>query len=107
MRRELDGCRIDRWSRPDGSELLEISGELDSVNAADVTQIVCDLVARADVTLDLGGVRFVDSSGLRALLRGAGSAREAGHSMRLANVTPRTAKLIDLAGVTGLMDLTE
>ena len=104
---ELDGCRVRSRAEPDGALLVEISGELDCINADAVSRILCDGAARADLSVDLGEVRFVDSSGLRALVRGARSARDAGHALRLVKLTPRTSKLLEVAGLSDLLPVDE
>jgi anti-anti-sigma factor len=56
-------------------------------------------VRRQSVTLDLGRVRRIDAGGIGALLSLYASAREAGHSFAVANLTPRVAEILELVGL--------
>lgn len=55
--------------------------------------------------LDLGGVAFIDSSGLRTLLALSRSAAEAGHVVTLRSVGPEVLRLLEITGTTGQFDI--
>jgi anti-anti-sigma factor len=86
--------------------MVAISGELDTLNAHQLGQILCDIADGGDLILDLAEVRFIDSSGLRALVRVACATRDAGRSLRLVQVTSRTSKLIEIAGLAAVLTST-
>jgi anti-anti-sigma factor len=52
-----------------------------------------------DVILDLGGVRFIDSTGLRSLLRVANLSRGVGGELRLQRSTAAIQRAIEWAGL--------
>jgi anti-anti-sigma factor len=51
---------------------FRLDGELDMATADDLSQIFRDAPSNDPIVLDFSGVSFMDSSGLRALLEGAG-----------------------------------
>jgi anti-anti-sigma factor len=52
-----------------------------------------------DVSLDLGGVRRIDSTGLRSLLRVANLSRGVGGELRLQRASAATQQAIEWAGL--------
>jgi anti-anti-sigma factor len=71
--------------------VAELAGEIDSAAEATVGRMLVDAVGpgRADLVVDLSAVRFLDSSGFRALLRARD--RVAGLAGRLRIVCPEGA----------------
>jgi anti-anti-sigma factor len=57
------------------------------------------------VVIDVGGVDFIDSSGLRSLLAAARSADRRGASVVLRDVGPEVARLLDITGTAGQFTL--
>lgn len=88
----------------------QVTGEIDH-HAARL--LMTELVNRVDaampreLTLDLGGVSFMDSSGIAVVLRTWKRMRELGGSMTLQNVPPQAAKVLRAAGVDKLLPFTE
>jgi anti-anti-sigma factor len=54
------------------------------------------------VTLDLGSVAFIDSSGLRALVVGHKALEERGGALVVANPSPTAARLLEVTGLDEL-----
>ena len=50
------------------------------------------------IAIDLAGVEFIDSSGLRTLIVAQKRARANGHSLILRSVGPQTRRLFELTG---------
>ena len=65
----------------DGIVLAAPEGRLDTAAAPAVEERLVALVEASPVVLDLAGVRFVSSAGLRVLLRAAKAAKAAGRSI--------------------------
>jgi anti-sigma B factor antagonist len=57
------------------------------------------------VVLDLGGVEFIDSSGLRRLLGASRRASARGSSVVLRDVSPEVGRLLDITGTAGQFTL--
>ena len=81
----------------DGDRLC-LSGELDLSSTSTLT----DALAAHDgqeVVLDLAGVTFLDSTGIRALVE----ARRARAGVRVVNPTEAIRRLFDLTGTLGVL----
>jgi anti-anti-sigma factor len=76
---------------PDGL-VLRISGELDLVSEPQLNQALAQLEGRA-ATLDLSGLAFMDSTGLRTLL---GAAREYPDVKLQGPLQPPVQRLLEL-----------
>ncbi|MCU1607411.1 MAG: anti-sigma-factor antagonist [Modestobacter sp.] len=84
-----------------------VSGELDLYREAELRSAVNDvLVDRAPdrLVLDVCGLQFLDSSGLRALLNCRDRARSVGVPLTLAVTPGPVTRLLDLAGVRDWFD---
>lgn len=57
------------------------------------------------VVIDLGGVDFIDSSGLRTLLSASGRARDNDRRVTLRAVGPEVSRLLDLTSTTGQFEI--
>ena len=55
--------------------------------------------------VDLGGVAFMDSSGLGLLVKLRQTAESSGLRLRLLNVPHRVGRVLDYSGVTALFDI--
>lgn len=66
-----------------------------------------DAAMPRELTLDMGGVSFMDSSGIAVVLRSWKRMRELGGSMALQNVPPQAAKVLRAAGVDKLLPFAE
>ena len=82
---------------------LRLIGELDLSTAPILHERIADQLGDGHaVTLDLTGVPFVDSSGLRVLILAAREAAEHGLEFALLEPLPaQMARLLDVAGLTG------
>lgn len=83
--------------------LVRISGELDIASAPRVRGEVADGLdepVRA-VVLELSGVGFMDSSGLRALIDVASECDSSGRTFALASPSPRVERLLGMVGLDG------
>ena len=90
--------------RKEGDGLVVfVSGELDLVLETDLVKCVDEVIQGADshrcVVLDLSGVSFIDSSGMRALLICQEHALQHQSEMRLTKLSVPVRRLLDLAGV--------
>jgi anti-sigma B factor antagonist len=79
-------------------------GELDLATAGEVrTALRAEAEARGRVTLDLGGLRFLDTSGLRLVLETAKASERDGFGFVVLPGSPEIQRLFDLAGVTAMV----
>ena len=87
--------------------VITVRGEVDLYTSPDLRKAIMDAVrtAEARVAIDLGGVEYMDSSGVATLVEGFKSANE--HSKTFKLVTPSDAvmKVLELAKLDGIFEI--
>jgi len=82
----------------------KLSGEIDAHTAPLLATAMATLPP-GDVTVDVAGVSFMDSSGLRVLIEAATRARDGGGDLIIANPTPGISRLVEISGLGGQLRL--
>lgn len=83
-----------------GETVVRVQGELDIATAPDLEQAVLRPRAPGErVVLDFAGLRFMDSTGLRILLRARTEARAGRWELYLRNVPDNVQRLFAISGV--------
>lgn len=92
-------------SQPSEPHVLSMTGELDVVSVPDVLERVPALVADAEsLVVDLRGLSFLDSSGVRFLHRLQHTCAASGTDVRVvAPPTCRARRVLDIVGMTLLV----
>lgn len=93
-------------TRPgDGAAVVEVAGSVDAVTAPRLTEALQAAVAGGEprVVVDLAGVHYVSSAGIRAILAGVKAARSAGGNLAVAAPQPQVREVFDLAGLTTIV----
>ena len=87
------------------SVVIIVTGSIDSLTAADLSEALTrEIEAGArQVVLDMTGVEYTSSAGLRALLAGVKLARHHGGDFRLAGVQEFVFKVLELSGFTSIL----
>jgi anti-sigma B factor antagonist len=76
-----------------------LQGELDLASFETVDQVLRDAAERAnEITIDLSGLTFMDSTGLRLLLKADARARADGHSMRVTGASGEVKMVMEITG---------
>lgn len=88
----------------DGRALVLAEGDIDLATAG----ILRDALARAledspSLVVDVGGVGFIDSSGLNALVWGHWEAEKAGGSLRIRRPSPMLCRLLEITALESLL----
>jgi anti-sigma B factor antagonist len=99
-----------RFNRVD---LLAIKGRLDAASASQFRQQIDALFqqGRYRIVLDLAGLEYIASPGLRVLIEARKRARDwkindlEGGDVRIANLPPRIKEVFDLTGFTSLFEI--
>jgi anti-sigma B factor antagonist len=80
---------------------VTVTGRVDSATAGDLEAALNALTSegKSNFVLDLGGVDFLSSSGLRVLVTTLKSVRKSGGDVRLAQPSQRAQDAINLAGL--------
>lgn len=81
------------------------SGEIDAHTAPTLAKAID--AAGTDVTLDLSGVEFVDSSGLRVLIDAHQRLGDAGGSLTLVAPSEPVRRLLEISGVDGYLNVAD
>ena len=81
-----------------------VSGEVDIHTCAQLEEVLLRLAEDGvmTITLDLGDVAFIDSSGLRALVVGHKALEERGGALVVANPSSTAARLLEVTGLDTL-----
>ncbi|MBX0328619.1 STAS domain-containing protein [Oscillochloris sp. ZM17-4] len=94
-------------------DLLEVTGRVDAATASKLKQQIDALFdeGRYRIVLDLAGLEYVSSPGLRVLIEARKRAREwkitdlEGGDIRIANLPPKIKEVFDLTGFTSLFEM--
>jgi len=73
-------------------------GELDAFTVGQFREALSELTGVQALLIDLGGVPFLDSAGLGALIGGVRRAREAGGDVAVYGARPAVARLLHTTG---------
>jgi anti-sigma B factor antagonist len=85
---------------PGGERVIFVQGELDIATAGDLERAVLRPRQPGEqVVLDLGGLRFMDSTGLRVLLRARTEAKAGRWDLYVRNVPANVRRLFSISGV--------
>lgn len=85
---------------------LAVTGEIDAHTAP----LIADAIAGAEpdrIVVDLSGVEFVDSSGLRVLIEAHQQRTGHGRSMVIVNPSVVVRRLFEIAGVDSYLDVAD
>ena len=95
--------RIDMGLDPTGAQVVTLSGELDSSNAATLQERVASIPPRPPQRLifDLTGLRFMDSAGIAVLIGAAAKAS----SMSLRNPSPIIRRVLEATGLSNVFSI--
>lgn len=96
--------RIVRSDRP-GMVILSLHGELDLACNGSLAEAAIDIPPRAQLILDLAGLSFIDSSGLRTIMSLDLRSRAEGWSLSLARPAPAVRRLLTLCAIDDRVDI--
>ncbi|OYW61073.1 MAG: anti-anti-sigma factor [Rhizobiales bacterium 12-68-15] len=91
-----------------GSDVvLKVSGRLDTPNAKPFEASLMEAISSTDggITVDLAGVDYVSSSGLRALLVAGKAMRTAKRDLALRSLQPQIREVFDISGFSTLFEI--
>ena len=77
--------------------VITARGEIDLSSSARLREVLLAAVEQGTTVLDLAGVGFCDSHGLRVLAEADHAARARGAAFRLAAVSPAVTRVLELA----------
>jgi anti-sigma B factor antagonist len=82
------------------STIVKVTGSVDALTAADLSRVLSNQIAEGKVNLivDLVGVEFMSSAGLRTLLGAVKDARSNGGDLRITSTNPGVDKVLKMSG---------
>ena len=85
----------------DGSAVLEVHGEIDVAVSEEFSDALFAMIdtGAPGVVVDLAGVRFIDSSGLGALVKASQHADNVGSSVTVRNAEGPVRRVFDITGL--------
>ena len=93
------GLRIDAGDDPGGARLSFV-GDLDLAGVAAADAAIRDAMARpGDLTIDLSGLAFIGSEGIRVVLRARERADAEGRALRVVPGEGAARRLIEILGL--------
>jgi len=90
-----------RTEREEDDYTVALSGELDLASAGQLDTAIAELCADGakEIVLDLGGLEFMDSTGLRSVLVGEELCKVNGCEMLIGRTSRQVARLFDVSGL--------
>ena len=86
-------------------DVIVANGDIDMASGPLLDAAIQELETRGPVVVDMTGVEFVDSSGLRSLLAASQRARLDDRTVTLRGVGPEVARLLEITGTTELFEI--
>jgi anti-sigma B factor antagonist len=82
------------------STIVSVSGNVDALTAPDLAKAIVDQITEghANLVVNLIGVEFMSSAGLRTLLGAVKEARTQGGDLRIASTNPGIDKVLKMSG---------
>ena len=93
-----------------GRTVLELNGELDLATAPELEDVLhARLRTGESLVLDLRGLEFMDSSGVRALVSGHSAAEDVGCSLVIVRAAhgSEVDRVIDISGIAGALGMVD
>lgn len=86
--------------------VMKVSGRLDTATAPVLErELIPAVSAGKKVVLDLSGVGYISSAGLRTLLVGHKTAAGLGHSQRIRGASKDILDILTMTGFIGILDM--
>jgi anti-sigma B factor antagonist len=96
-------------TRPRPQSVLVLAGELDVASATDAYKRMLELNLRpgAQLVLDLSGLTFMDSTGIRLILQAGEYASMRGADLVIVRPPDRVMRVLELVGLDEQLDLVD
>jgi anti-anti-sigma factor len=88
-------------------DLVTVAGRVDSSNASQLDSRLKDLMdnGRHKIVLELAGVHYMSSAGLRAMVAAVRESKKHRGDVRLANISERVGEVLKLAGLDAIFQV--
>ena len=89
--------------------VLRVTGELDAATAPSldehIRRVETEWRAVEEITVDLGAVSFIDSSGLSVLVAAHKRLRQGDARLAVVNATPQARRVFEIAGLETVLQI--
>ena len=87
--------------------LIVLTGEVDITNAAELSQLVTSQLTEGTLhlTIDVGGLEFADTAGIRVFLLAAKKLRQRGGDVVLLRPQRALARMLDILGAEEAIEI--
>ena len=87
--------------------LIRVAGEVDLYSSPELRKVILKSIpsSRAELTIDLSGVTYIDSSGVATLVEGLRSSREKGAAFVLLSPSPSVMQVLELARLDSVFEV--
>ena len=84
--------------------IIKVTGSVDALTAADLSKVLTTQITdgRTHLVVDLTGVEFMSSAGLRSLLGAVKEARSNGGDLRIISTNPGVDKVLKMSGFNNI-----
>ena len=91
----------------DGIAILELGGEVDSLNSPEISKLISAYLQRGNtkILVNLKAVSYLDSSGLGALLSGMTNTKAKGGALKLCGLQEAVMKVFEMARLTEVFEI--
>ena len=88
-----------------GEAVVAVTGELDMSTAPELSRSLAGVLDQHPqrLTLELGGLQFIDSTGLTLLVRTSKQLKAHEGALELAHPTPPVRRVLEIVGLDGLL----
>ena len=100
------GLKIVTYNSPDGS-LIRVTGEVDLYTSPDLRKAILKIIPtlKGDLSIDLSGVGYIDSSGVATLVEGLRSARANQTGFVLVSPSQAVRQVLELARLDSVFEV--
>ncbi len=90
----------------EGQIILSVSGQVDTVTSPELQKSILTSFQKVkDLVIDMAGVPYMSSAGLRALLIGQKTATSKGGTMVLTGVTDTVMQVFEMSGFSKVVNI--
>ena len=83
--------------------VVTVTGEIDADSMLALQAPLSELSPRSHILLDMSGVRFMDSSGLKVILTQRIKMIETGGSIHIRHASPAVQRVVQVSGLTDIL----
>jgi anti-sigma B factor antagonist len=87
--------------------LIEVRGRIDSMNANQLGEALSGRIddGHAQIVLDLGGVEYMSSAGLREIVAALKKVKRVSGDVRIAQPSSRVREVLEMAGLDTILQI--